>query len=52
MEKILRRMLDEANGGIPVRTVKSFITKIPSVFTGIFPFVVVTIWYSLSLDVE
>ena len=35
MEDIIERMQKEpSEGGIPVRTVKSFMTKIPSVFTG------------------
>lgn len=34
MEKIIETMQDETNG-VPVRTVKSFLTKIPSVFTGV-----------------
>ncbi|CAB3238140.1 unnamed protein product [Arctia plantaginis] len=33
MESIIEKMQDE-NTGVPVRTVKSFMTKIPSVFTG------------------
>ncbi|XP_044018359.1 regulator of G-protein signaling 7 isoform X2 [Aphidius gifuensis] len=33
MESIIEKMLDETNG-VPVRTIKNFITKIPSVFTG------------------
>ena len=33
MEKILKRMQSEENG-VPVRNVKSFMNKIPSVFTG------------------
>ncbi|XP_060808476.1 regulator of G-protein signaling 7 [Amyelois transitella] len=33
MEAIIEKMQDE-NTGVPVRTVKSFMTKIPSVFTG------------------
>lgn len=33
MEAVVERMQDEANG-VPVRTVKSFRSKIPSVFTG------------------
>lgn len=33
MEAILESMQDEYMG-IPVRTVKSFVSKIPSVFTG------------------
>ena len=34
MESIVEKMMDETNG-VPVKTVKSFISKIPSVFTGI-----------------
>lgn len=34
MEKIIEKMQDET-AGVPVRTVKSFMSKIPSVFTGI-----------------
>ena len=34
MEQIIERMQDEQYG-VPVRTVKSFMSKIPSVFTGI-----------------
>lgn len=33
MEKIIEKMQDETSG-VPVRTVKSFMSKIPSVFTG------------------
>lgn len=33
MERIIERMQEEGSG-VPVRTVKSFLTKIPSVFTG------------------
>jgi regulator of G-protein signaling len=33
MEGIVDRMQDEATG-VPVRTVKSFMSKVPSVFTG------------------
>lgn len=35
MEDIIARMQDEKNG-IPIRTVKSFLSKIPSVFSGEF----------------
>ena len=35
MEAIIERMQDEQTG-VPVRTVKSFMSKIPSVFTGMF----------------
>lgn len=34
MEAIVEKMLDETDG-VPVKTVKTFMTKIPSVFTGI-----------------
>ena len=37
METIIERMQDE-HSGVPVRTVKSFMSKIPSVFTGRFTF--------------
>lgn len=33
MEAIIERMQDESTG-VPVRTVKSFMSKVPSVFTG------------------
>jgi hypothetical protein len=33
MEQIVEKMQDEATG-VPVKTVKSFMSKIPSVFTG------------------
>ena len=33
MEQIIEKMQDEQTG-VPVRTVKSFMSKIPSVFTG------------------
>lgn len=33
MENVIERMQDEQTG-VPVRTVKSFMSKIPSVFTG------------------
>lgn len=33
MEDLIARMQDEKNG-IPIRTVKSFLSKIPSVFSG------------------
>lgn len=35
MEKIVEQMQNEQTG-VPVRTVKSFMTKIPSVFMGTF----------------
>lgn len=37
MEDVIARMQDEKNG-IPIRTVKSFLSKIPSVFSGKFAF--------------
>lgn len=37
MEDVIARMQDEKNG-IPIRTVKSFLSKIPSVFSGKFTF--------------
>ena len=33
LEKILQKIQDEKSG-VPIRTVKTFMTKIPSVFTG------------------
>lgn len=36
MEDVIARMQDEKNG-IPIRTVKSFLSKIPSVFSGKWP---------------
>lgn len=33
MEKMVEKMQDEGTG-VPVRTVKTFLNKIPSVFTG------------------
>lgn len=35
MEQIIEKMQDE-QAGVPVRTVKSFMSKIPSVFTGLY----------------
>ena len=35
MEQIIEKMQDEQTG-VPVRTVKSFMSKIPSVFNGLF----------------
>ena len=34
MEKLIHQMQDEKSG-VPIRTVKSFMSKIPSVFTGV-----------------
>ncbi|KRT83370.1 hypothetical protein AMK59_4021 [Oryctes borbonicus] len=47
MEKIVEKMQDEATG-VPVRTVKSFMSKIPSVFTGSD----LILWMIKNLDVE
>jgi hypothetical protein len=33
MEALVQKMLDEQNG-VPIKTVKSFLSKVPSVFTG------------------
>ncbi|XP_044127886.1 regulator of G-protein signaling 6 isoform X1 [Bufo gargarizans] len=34
IEDIITRMQDDKSGGVPIRTVKSFLSKIPSVVTG------------------
>ncbi|XP_041352932.1 regulator of G-protein signaling 7-like isoform X2 [Gigantopelta aegis] len=47
MESIVDQMQDEYTG-VPVRTVKSFMTKVPSVFTGID----LVSWMMRNLDVE
>lgn len=47
MEAIIERMQDE-NTGVPVRTVKSFMSKIPSVFTGSD----LILWMTKHLDVD
>ena len=47
MEGIIERMQDECTG-VPVRTVKSFMSKVPSVFTG----VDLIGWMMRNLDVE
>ncbi|XP_067681095.1 regulator of G-protein signaling 7-like isoform X2 [Haliotis asinina] len=47
MEAIVDRMQDEATG-VPVRTVKSFMSKVPSVFTG----QDLVSWMMRNLDVE
>lgn len=33
MEALVQKMLDEQEG-VPIKTVKSFLSKVPSVFTG------------------
>lgn len=47
MEKIIERMQSE-NGGVTVRTVKAFMSKVPSVFTG----ADLVAWIVKNLDVE
>nr|CAD7570692.1 unnamed protein product [Timema californicum] len=47
MEQIIEKMQDEATG-VPVKTVKSFMSKIPSVFTG----TDLIMWMLKNLDVE
>uniref|UniRef100_A0A668RQW1 Regulator of G protein signaling 7b n=1 Tax=Oreochromis aureus TaxID=47969 RepID=A0A668RQW1_OREAU len=47
MEEVIARMQDEKNG-IPIRTVKSFLTKIPSVFSGS----EIVQWMMKNLDIE
>ncbi|GLG96123.1 RGS7_0 protein [Gryllus bimaculatus] len=47
MEQIIEKMQDEASG-VPVKTVKSFMSKIPSVFTGSD----LIMWMMKNLDVE
>uniref|UniRef100_A0A8C7ZQM5 Regulator of G protein signaling 7a n=1 Tax=Oryzias sinensis TaxID=183150 RepID=A0A8C7ZQM5_9TELE len=47
MEEVIARMQDEKNG-IPIRTVKSFLTKIPSVFSGS----EIVQWLIKNLDIE
>ncbi|XP_064621607.1 regulator of G-protein signaling 7-like isoform X3 [Lineus longissimus] len=47
MEQIVERMQDEQSG-VPVKTVKNFISKVPSVFTG----TELVTWMMKNLDVE
>ncbi|CAB3379890.1 Hypothetical predicted protein [Cloeon dipterum] len=47
MEKVVEHMQDESTG-VPVRTVKSFMSKIPSVFTGSD----LIVWMIKNLDVD
>ncbi|KAL0276369.1 UNVERIFIED_CONTAM: hypothetical protein PYX00_003958 [Menopon gallinae] len=47
MEQIVEKMQDE-NSGVPVKTVKSFMSKIPSVFTG----ADLILWMMKNLDVD
>lgn len=49
IETIIEKMQDsDSGGGVPIRTVKSFMSKIPSVFTG----VDLIQWMLKKLDVE
>ena len=50
MEGIIERMQDECTG-VPVRTVKSFMSKVPSVFTGQSPTVISSVFISLALSI-
>lgn len=47
MEQIIEKMQDESSG-VPVKTVKSFMSKIPSVFTGSD----LIMWMMKNLDIE
>ncbi|XP_008206364.1 regulator of G-protein signaling 7 isoform X1 [Nasonia vitripennis] len=47
MESIIERMLDEESG-VPVKTVKTFMTKIPSIFTG----TDLITWMMRNMDVD
>ncbi|XP_041469563.1 regulator of G-protein signaling 7-like isoform X5 [Lytechinus variegatus] len=47
IEKLIQRMQDEKNG-VPVRTVKSFMSKVPSVFTG----ADLVQWLMKTLDID
>ena len=49
MQKIIQQMQCEKNG-VPIRTVKSFMSKIPSVFTGKKMHVSKLFVFSLSLS--
>ncbi|XP_011672363.1 regulator of G-protein signaling 7 isoform X4 [Strongylocentrotus purpuratus] len=47
IERLIQRMQDERNG-VPVRTVKSFMSKVPSVFTG----ADLVQWLMKTLDID
>ncbi|XP_077863456.1 regulator of G-protein signaling 7-like [Saccoglossus kowalevskii] len=47
MERLVQRMQDDKSG-VPVRTVKSFMSKVPSVFTG----ADLVLWIMKNLDVD
>ncbi|XP_063296448.1 regulator of G-protein signaling 6 isoform X1 [Pelobates fuscus] len=48
IEDIITRMQDDKAGGVPIRTVKSFLSKIPSVVTG----ADIVQWLMKSLNIE
>ncbi|XP_069494709.1 regulator of G-protein signaling 6 isoform X2 [Ambystoma mexicanum] len=48
IEDIITRMQDDKSGGVPIRTVKSFLSKIPSVVTG----ADVVQWLMKNLSIE
>ncbi|KAM4664279.1 regulator of G-protein signaling 6 isoform 2-T2 [Discoglossus pictus] len=48
IEDIITRMQDDKAGGVPIRTVKSFLSKIPSVVTG----TDIVQWLIKSLNIE
>ena len=48
IEFIIEKMQDDSGAGVPIRTVKSFMSKIPSVFTG----TDLIQWMLKKLDVE
>lgn len=48
IETIIEKMQDDSGAGVPIRTVKSFMSKIPSVFTG----TDLIQWMLKKLDVE
>lgn len=47
MESIIEKMLNEESG-VPVKTVKTFMTKIPSIFTG----TDLITWMMKNMDVD
>ncbi|KAM6070227.1 regulator of G-protein signaling 6 isoform 5-T6 [Theristicus caerulescens] len=48
IEDIITRMQDDKTGGVPIRTVKSFLSKIPSVVTG----ADIVQWLMKNLNIE
>lgn len=47
MENVVERMQKE-DGGVPVRTIKAFMSKVPSVFTG----TDLINWIVTNMDIE